>query len=323
MSADVQLDLLDRKIMHELDLNARISVSQLARKIRKSKETTAFRLKRLLQNGYLKGFYAVFNTSKLGWFYVKIYVKFKDATPQKEREIFEYLSKQDRMAYLASMEGRYGCVALFMVRNFAQMDRTMAQFMKLYGEFVQEKDIVVFLSTHRLNQKFLYAGKDGKDWHYPYELGNYALDNADRAILSAISSNARLPLMEIAKRCGLSVQTAKYRLKKLEKDGIILGYVTAPAFDKLGLQFAQINISLKDPSIRRQVIAYFDSTSKCLFAIEMVGKYDVLAEIHVQGNTELREIVDGFKEKFVGKYADYDISTITKEYVVVWGPFAD
>lgn len=84
-----------------------------------------------------------------------------------------------------------------------------------------------------------------------------------------------------------------------------------------------MNISLRDPSIRRQVVSYFDSTSKCLFAIEMLGKYDVLAELHVQNNEELGQIIDGFREKFVGRYNDYDVSTITKEYLVVWGPFAD
>jgi hypothetical protein len=55
----------------------------------------------------------------------------------------------------------------------------------------------------------------------------------------------------------------------------------------------------------------------------MLGKYDLVAEIHVQSEQELRGIIDGFREKFVGKYADYEVSTITKEYVVVWGPFGE
>ena len=321
MADKAKLDLLDRRIMHELDLNARASASQLARRLRRSKETINFRLNRLLRDGYLKGFYTVFNTSKLGWFYVKAYLKFKDTTPHKEKEIFEHLCGMERVAYLASLEGRYDCLLLFMVKSMAQADSSLSQFMKKYGEFVQEKDICILLSTHRLNQKFLFAGKESRDWSYPYELGNYPLDTADSKLLRAISSSARLPLIQIAKKCGLPLSVAKYRLKKLEKDGIILAYVSSPDFEKLGLQFFQVNISLREPSIRRQVVSYFDSTSKCLFAIEMLGKYDVLAELHVQGGEELSRIVGGFREKFVGKYNDYDVCTITKEYVVVWGPF--
>ena len=68
---------------------------------------------------------------------------------------------------------------------------------------------------------------------------------------------------------------------------------------------------------------YFDATHRCLFAIEMLGKYDVLVELHMQSGLELQKIMDGFRERFVGKYAGYDVSTITKEYLVVWGPFAE
>ncbi len=318
-----ELDLLDRKLMYELDLNARISASQLARRLRRSKETVNFRLRRLLREGYLKGFYTVFNTSRLGWFYVKAYIKFKDATPQKEKEIFEHLQAGKGVAYLASFEGRYDCIVLVMVRSIAQADRFLSDFMARYGDFVLEKDICIFLTTHRLNQKFLHAGTMRADWSYPYELGSYRIDETDRRILKAISSEARLPIIGIAKKSGVPASAVKYRLKKLERDGIILAYVSSPNFDKLGLQFSQINISLKNPAARKSVVRYFDSTNKCLFAIEMLGKYDVLAEVHVRGSGELRRIVDGFKAEFVGKYSDYDISTITHEYVVIWGPFAD
>ena len=316
-------DLLDRRIMHELDLDARISASQLARKVKKSKETVNFRLNRLLREGFIKGFYTVFNTSKLGWFYVKHYIKFKDATPKKEAEIFEYLRTRKNVAYLASMEGRYDCVLLVMVRQMSMMDDFLSDFIGKYGEFMQEKDMTVFLTTHRLNAKFLFAGKEGRDWDYPYEIGNYRLEETERKILDALSSNARIPILELSKKCGISPTAAAYRLRKLEREKIILAYVSSPNFEKLGLRFIQVNISLKDPSARKKAISYFDSTNKCLFAIEMLGKYDLVAKIHVQSEQELRGIIDGFREKFVGKYADYEVSTITKEYVVVWGPFGE
>jgi Lrp/AsnC family leucine-responsive transcriptional regulator len=321
--AENALDLLDRKIMYELDLDARISASQLARKVRKSKETVNFRLKRLLTEGYIKGFYAVFNTSKLGWFYVKHYIKFKDTTPKKEAEIFEYLRIQPNTAYLASVEGRHDCLLLVMVRQIARAEEFLAQFMQKYGEHIQEKDMTVFLTAHRLNEKFLFAGKDGRDWFYPYELGGFKPDATERKLLGALASHARMPLLELAKKCGISPTAAAYRLRKLEGEKIILAYVTSPNFERLGLRFVQVNMALKDPAIRKQIISYFDATNKCLFAIEMIGKYDLLVEMPLQSEQELQKIIDGFREKFVGKYVDYEVSTITKEYLMDWGPFAE
>jgi DNA-binding Lrp family transcriptional regulator len=316
-----KLDLLDKKIIYELDLNARISASKLAKKLRKSKETVNFRINRLIKDKYIKGFYTVFNTSKLGWYYTKFYIKFKNITPDKEKELFEYISKQKHVAYLASVEGYYDCMLLVMVKNSLGMIKFQDEFMKLYGEYVQEKDLVTFLTTHRFNSRFFYEGKEKKDKYYPLEIENYELDSLDRKILNIISSNARIPLIEIAKKLNVDHKVVKYRLNKLEKDNIILGYVASPNFNELGLTFFQINISLRDSSVRKEVIEFFNSTNKCLFAIELLGKYDALAELHVGNQEELRKILDDFRVRFIDKYNDYGISTINKEYVMVWSPF--
>ena len=49
----------------------------------------------------------------------------------------------------------------------------------------------------------------------------------------------------------------------------------------------------------------------------------VLLELHIEDNDELKDIMNEFRTKFVNSYNDYDISTINKEYIMVWGPFWD
>ena len=315
------LDGFDRRLLYELDLDARAPVSRLARRLRKSKETVNFRLNRLLKEHYVKGFYTVFNTSKLGWYYYKFYLKFKNITPRKESELFEYVRAKPRIAYLGSLEGYYDCIILLAVRNARDIVDFFYPFMKKFGEYIQTKDTTIFLSTHRLNQRFLHAGSEKRDWHYPVRLENYEVDESDRKILQAITNNARLAIVEIAQKTGLDPKVVRYRMKKLEKDGIILAYVTAPNFEKLGLEFFQVNISMKNPEKTREVLAYFDSTNACLFALEMVGRYDLAVELHLENGEQLKKIIDGFREKFVESYNDYDVSTINKEYLMVQGPF--
>src|SRR3989338_5909449 len=98
-----ELDQIDRKILYELDINARQSASQLARKLRKSKETVNFRINRLIKNGIIKGFYAITNTSKFGLYYYKVYLKFKNISSKKSDEILKYIHMQDNLAFLPSL----------------------------------------------------------------------------------------------------------------------------------------------------------------------------------------------------------------------------
>ncbi|MFA6530962.1 MAG: Lrp/AsnC family transcriptional regulator, partial [Candidatus Micrarchaeia archaeon] len=234
----------------------------------------------------------------------------------------DYIRIQPRVAYHANMEGYYNCVVLLMVQGNNEVAEFLDGFMKRYGEFVLQKEFEVFTTAHRLNQRFLYEGNEVQDLVYPVELGTCKVDDEDKAIMNILSTNARTSITEIAKQAKIAPKSVAYRIRRLEKENIILGYVSSPNFEKIGLKFYQLNISLKDRSIATESIAYFNATNKCLFAIESIGRYDLVIEVHLKGERELKEIMDGFREKFAGKYADCDVSTIYQEYVVVWSPFA-
>lgn|GEM_PF-530885 len=319
-----QLDSLDCKILYELDLDARISTSEIARRLRKSKETVNFRLRRLVEEGVLSGFYTIFDTRKLGQYSYKLYLKFKSITPGKEREIYEYLQRQRNIIYLASMEGYYDCVVVVLLRTTTDFTSFLYPFMQSYGQHVLEKEMVVFVCTHRLNQRFLHLGPEQADRHHSKQIGSYRLGENELKICSVISSNGRLSALEIARRTGLEPPKVQYAIKKLKRDGIILGHAVSLNYDRLGLTFFQVNISLVDPSVIGAIINYFSSTNKCLFAIEIVGRYDLIIELILENSKQLLVIIDAFREKFYGKYYDYDVSTITTEFLVLWTPvYAD
>ena len=61
------------------------------------------------------------------------------------------------------------------------------------------------------------------------------LDPIDRRILSALTENARLSIVELARRVGLSKTPVAARVKALEDRGIILGYRAILSPEKLGL----------------------------------------------------------------------------------------
>jgi len=315
-----KLDLLDKKIMYELDLNARASVTQIAKKVRASKETVNFRIKRLLKETYIKSFYTIFNTSKLGRYYYKVFLKFHGTTRQKEQEIIEHIKNNKRCAYLGSCEGPYDLLFLIIVQNSRQFKDFLADLEEKFGDHLIEKEINTVLTTHKLNQKFLYAGPTKKHSFYQDEISNAKIDNIDIKIMEILSTNARIPLTGLAREAKIDAKVAKYRIKRLEKEGIIIAYTTSPNFDKLGLEFIQINLNLKNLKIIPSIITFFDETNKCLFALELLGKYDLTIEIHVENDKILREIMDKFKEKFVGQYNDYDIFSIYREHTLVWLP---
>jgi len=59
------MDLIDRKILHELQVNAKISMKELARKVYLSSPSTIERVRRLEEKGIIKGYKAIIDAEKL------------------------------------------------------------------------------------------------------------------------------------------------------------------------------------------------------------------------------------------------------------------
>ena len=55
----IKLDLKDRKILYELDLDARQPLTQIGKKVGLSKDVVSYRMKKLQDEGIIKNYYTV------------------------------------------------------------------------------------------------------------------------------------------------------------------------------------------------------------------------------------------------------------------------
>jgi len=72
------------------------------------------------------------------------------------------------------------------------------------------------------------------------------LDAFDVQILSALSKEGRLPVIELANCVGLTKSPCQARLKRLQRDGFIKGFVAILDSQKMGTQhvsFTEVKLS--------------------------------------------------------------------------------
>lgn len=85
---NVDLDAIDRKILNELVANARIPISELARRVGLSKTPVALRIKQMEDMGLITGYRANLSPLKLGLTHVTYMQIRLDDTRQKALEKF-------------------------------------------------------------------------------------------------------------------------------------------------------------------------------------------------------------------------------------------
>jgi len=88
MSMIKRLDLKDRKILYQLDLDARQTDSQIAKKVGLSRDAVRYRIAKLLEEGYINYFMTVLNSMKLGFEWYRTFFKFQNMTVKKEEVLY-------------------------------------------------------------------------------------------------------------------------------------------------------------------------------------------------------------------------------------------
>lgn len=117
------------------------------------------------------------------------------------------------------------------------------------------------------------------------------LTDMDHKLLALLKDNARLPISELAKRLDVARTTARNRLERLERMGVITGY-TVRLSDRYMRSLIEAHVLLKlDPkraTLSLKTIAKFNELTD-LYSIS--GEYDCVAIIKADSSERLDEIL--------------------------------
>ena len=315
------LDLLDRKIMYQLDFNARASNSEIAKKLKTGRETVGYRIKKLMRMGVITGFYAIIDTAKLGFRSCRFLMKFKNAPREKEEEIISYFLKDKKYWWVDSIEGLYSLGVACWLQDLDDFYSERIKFMEKFGAYVKTLDQSMYVNFHIFRRAYL-ANKRVND-SPPVKISKvrrYKLDKKDMELLKVISGDARAPIVEIAKKLRWSVGSVVHRLKMLEKEKVILAYRPLIDLSKINRYWYKVNFTLKDYSKLKSMIAYFNSHPDIVYAYEMIGGADLEVELEVESYEHFMEVVRSIRSKFEDSIESYEHYLWYKEHKLTFLP---
>jgi Lrp/AsnC family transcriptional regulator, leucine-responsive regulatory protein len=111
------------------------------------------------------------------------------------------------------------------------------------------------------------------------------LDEIDRKILRALQQDARLTTAQLADRIGLSTTPCWNRLKRLETQGYIDGYVALLNQDKLGLPetvIIEVTLDRHDEEVLEHFGQLLADFPEVIEAYLTTGDYDYLVKVAVE-----------------------------------------
>ncbi|KAA3514394.1 Lrp/AsnC family transcriptional regulator [Agrobacterium rosae] len=119
------------------------------------------------------------------------------------------------------------------------------------------------------------------------------MSEKDRALLSLLADNARMPVAELARKLGLSRTTVQARIERLEADGVIAGYGIKLSDAYLsGLVRAHVLITIA-PKALAGVTAALAAIKEVTTLHSVSGSFDLIAILAAPSIADLDRLIDG------------------------------
>jgi len=119
-----------------------------------------------------------------------------------------------------------------------------------------------------------------------------ALDLIDRKILVLLQDDAKISQAELAKAVGLTAPSVNERIRKLERGGIIRGYVTLLDERKLGQDItAFVEIFIEHPKFEAGFIEAVRGLDEILECHHITGEFSLLLKVRVQDMAAFRKLL--------------------------------
>ena len=158
----MELDLIDKKLLYELDANSRQSKTQLAKKLKISIQLVSFRLNKLNKENVLTSYYTVIDTSKLGLTIHKCFIKLQNINSiEDENKFINYLKNHPNIVWVTSCEGNFDLAFGVWAKDIVDLDITLKEINKKFGNYINQKEIssiIKFIIIEK-NKKINYSSE--------------------------------------------------------------------------------------------------------------------------------------------------------------------
>lgn len=293
-----KLDLKDRKILVELDKNARQTNSEIGKSVGLSKNTVNYKIQRMIKEGIISGSYAVIDSSKLGYFSVRTYLKFFNTTQDEEKRMTDWLIKNEKVGVVAKIETVYDLGFIIYIKDIYEWENFLSEFKQKFRKYFWNEKVNIFSKVYHYNRSYLLLDKKSGEYQTIGGKETAKTDEFDIEILSLLAKDARIHLVDLAEKLKRPERTVAARIKNLEKRKIVQGYRISLNLDKIGYDYYKINFILNDCSKREELFLFCEKNLNVIFIDETLGNLDFEIDVEVKGRQELLNLVNEIKEKF-------------------------
>lgn len=293
------LDLKDKKILAELEMNARIPHSELAKKVRLSKQVVKYRVEKLEKDNIIQGYNAIIDVNKLGETIYLIYLKLINLSSQKELLWIKEINKNHSVIAVGKNAGHWDLSIVIRCKNNQELDQILKKITSGKSDKIKEKLVTSEIESSYFNLGLLIKSIGEKSTSNLQE--SLSLDGDDNELVKLLAKDCRESLIDLAEKLGISPNGVKDKIKRLDKRGIIIGYKTKINYEKLGYLHFRVFIQLNNFSnaLYEKIKVFLKARGNVESISRYIGYADIDFRCYSKDITELYKLISDLKDNFL------------------------
>ncbi len=306
----IKLDVKDRKILYQLDINSRQSNAEIAKKVGLSKQVVGFRIKRLIDTKIVSGFYTIIDVSKLGFAVHKNFLRLQNMTSEKEKQLIHFLKNHHDVVWVASCDGKFDLAFGTWATDMVHLDKTLTQLNMKFGDYIAERQIATIIRGDYFIRDYLIEKKNPSEYRessFGSVPAAIKMDNHDWKILTILGKNARSTAAQIVQEIQLGADAVGQRIRKLEKTGVIRHYNIIP--NEIVFPYLHYKVLIGFQAIseerKKALFEYCKVNPFLVYTVKALGPWDFEIDIEVKSVEQFRAIMMEIKSKFSDVIKDY------------------
>jgi len=295
-----KIDEKDRKILVELQKDSRASFSEIGKKVGLPKNVVAYRVKRMVDSGFLTLFCAVISKTQLKYRYYKLFLKFHNFDEKIENKLLEHLKKRKGIHWVGSLNGCYDFCIIFLAKSVQEVGEAYFQIINNFSKYIFEKDLSISIKDIYKPFNYIFSPNTVELHKKKSPSKSFRLTENDTRIINSIKQNSRASVLDLSKKLKLSPKTIRIRIRELIKNQVIAGFKIRINHKMLGFHHFDTFLNLTDITEKKEdeIIDFISQFPSTVHIVKEIGKYDLEFESILRSHFELYEIISKIKNKF-------------------------
>ncbi|MCD6463981.1 Lrp/AsnC family transcriptional regulator [Candidatus Woesearchaeota archaeon] len=315
----VKLDEKDLKILQALDLNAKASITSIASELGFSKEVVNYRIKNLERSKVIKKYTVITDLTCLGFNLYRLLINLYNISPRIEQDLQSWLKRNPRASWFVKLQGNWDLALLSWSRNPLEFQAFYESLITRYGNFFKEKAFSIVTKILVFNYSYIHKGVK-KHITIGGCNSRASLNHVEKEILKLLMDNARMSHVDIGKALGITANTVKYHIKRLEDSKIIKGYKLVLNHELLGFEHYKVMIQLSNLKKKEVLKSRLMQEPTIVYITESFGHSDLEFEMHAPYARFVNEYLTMLRTDY-DFIKDFEIIPTTEEVCINKLPF--